>query len=1147
MKNESGTVVYSGTGPTPGVIDVFDQKGIYTVDLTIKAPPYCEKFYSWPVKVGITPSPFTISADKDEDCANTAFSFFYNGSGPEPTGFKWKFSTGDSSLERNPSRIFKELGLHDVSLTVYDNGCPLTVTENAMIKIKGVIADFKVINDCANPLQPQFNDQSRGNINQWEWSFGDGSPNKNYTTLEPPFTYAYATPGKYKVRLTVSGDGCVFSDSSNIIVTNESAIDFNPLAPVCLSDGSTTLKADINNPDFIKKYYWNLGCGERLADGGEFQIMFANTCGSAPYSRGDYRMWIRVVDVNGCEYKSPEKDIYIGGPEADISALTSLSGCENLTVKFEDRSDVDPDVRIQSRIWDFGDGTQENILSGPVSHVFSAQGSFPVKLTITDQAGCTSTSDILEVNTSKIDIDFSASQTSSCIGKQIQFQPIASSTFASYTWEFGDGQTLNTSNPRISYASSGNKSVRLTVRDGYGCEAAVFKPAYIEIDMPVASFSAVKSTADCPPFDAQFNFEGKYAQRFEWDFGDGVKSTLPNPEHLFTRAGEYNVKLRVTSPGGCQVVSDDFKIEVSGPSGTASFNAYSCEPFDATFTVSSTSAQFVIIDYGDGQVTDRMPYQSQFLHRYTDTGFFQPKVFLSNTEGCLVRLPVPTGLKTVEVQPVFKPDNTIFCATGDVRFTDLSMSNDKFVSWEWTLGDGATATGKSISHLYTTPGVYDVKLVVRTDLGCVDSVVRVALIEINPNPDVEILVSRPIICEDETADFSIREISSPNPIVDYFWDFTNGNSSTLSDPSPELFRKKGTYPVRLYVTDSRGCSDTALLNYPVNPVPELNAGNDRHLCLGTPEQLSPSGAATYQWSGGMDLSCNDCEQPFVNPTVDATYILRGTSVDGCVAVDSIHIEVIRPSTVMTISDTAICAGEEVQLKASGTSRYSWSPAVGLSETDVANPIAKPLSDIVYTVTGSDLFNCFITTEDVVVKVNPNPQVYAGPDTTMMAGYPVQLRPVFSPDVTKIKWEPSIFLNCADCTNPISNPSYSATYTVFAYNDEGCVAKDVINVFATCTRENLFIPNTFSPNGDGVNEIFYPRGRGIEKIRSFKIFSRWGQLVYNKENFFANDQSAGWNGKRSGQDVSSDVYVYMIDLVCENGNIITLKGDIALVR
>jgi gliding motility-associated-like protein len=166
---------------------------------------------------------------------------------------------------------------------------------------------------------------------------------------------------------------------------------------------------------------------------------------------------------------------------------------------------------------------------------------------------------------------------------------------------------------------------------------------------------------------------------------------------------------------------------------------------------------------------------------------------------------------------------------------------------------------------------------------------------------------------------------------------------------------------------------------------------------------------------------------------------------------------------------------------------------------------------------------------------------------MMAGYPLQLKPTYSPNVTKVQWVPSLFLNCSDCKTPISTPLYSATYTVFAYTANGCMAKDVINVYGTCTKENLFIPNTFSPNGDGTNDIFYPRGRGVQQIKAFKIFNRWGQLIYLKENFRANDQSAGWDGTKKQQFVLPDVYVYMVDLVCENGNIISIKGDVTLIR
>jgi gliding motility-associated-like protein len=92
-----------------------------------------------------------------------------------------------------------------------------------------------------------------------------------------------------------------------------------------------------------------------------------------------------------------------------------------------------------------------------------------------------------------------------------------------------------------------------------------------------------------------------------------------------------------------------------------------------------------------------------------------------------------------------------------------------------------------------------------------------------------------------------------------------------------------------------------------------------------------------------------------------------------------------------------------------------------------------------------------------------------------------------------------------------------------------------------------MPNTFSPNGDGMNDVYYPRGRGIERVRSLKIFNRWGQMVFIRENFNANDPGAGWDGKYRGILSTPDVYVFMIEVFCENESIVTLKGDVMLVR
>ena len=99
----------------------------------------------------------------------------------------------------------------------------------------------------------------------------------------------------------------------------------------------------------------------------------------------------------------------------------------------------------------------------------------------------------------------------------------------------------------------------------------------------------------------------------------------------------------------------------------------------------------------------------------------------------------------------------------------------------------------------------------------------------------------------------------------------------------------------------------------------------------------------------------------------------------------------------------------------------------------------------------------------------------------------------------------------------------------------------------CGKENVFIPNTFSPNGDGRNEIFYPKGTGLFRIKSMRIFNRWGEVVFENKEFAANDASAGWNGTFKGKVASSDVYIYTMEILCENNAIIPFKGNVTLLR
>ena len=153
----------------------------------------------------------------------------------------------------------------------------------------------------------------------------------------------------------------------------------------------------------------------------------------------------------------------------------------------------------------------------------------------------------------------------------------------------------------------------------------------------------------------------------------------------------------------------------------------------------------------------------------------------------------------------------------------------------------------------------------------------------------------------------------------------------------------------------------------------------------------------------------------------------------------------------------------------------------------------------------------------------------------------------STDVNYVNWQPTtgVFRN----TYPgiTVKPTENTEYTVEVKNKGACTAKDRITVFVICNGSNIFVPNTFSPNDDGINEIFYPRGTGLFKIKMFRVYSRWGEVLFEKNNFDANNSSYGWDGTNKGIKLNPDVFVYTLDVICDNGSIITYRGNIALVK
>jgi gliding motility-associated-like protein len=121
------------------------------------------------------------------------------------------------------------------------------------------------------------------------------------------------------------------------------------------------------------------------------------------------------------------------------------------------------------------------------------------------------------------------------------------------------------------------------------------------------------------------------------------------------------------------------------------------------------------------------------------------------------------------------------------------------------------------------------------------------------------------------------------------------------------------------------------------------------------------------------------------------------------------------------------------------------------------------------------------------------------------------------------------------------------YTVTAYTQYGCQASDTVKIILVCHEENVVIPGAFTPNNDGINDIFYPLGKGAKIIRSFMVYGRWGNLVFERHNISLNDISNGWDGKAAGIDQPVGAYIYFLDIICDTGDEFTKKGTVMLER
>jgi gliding motility-associated-like protein len=335
----------------------------------------------------------------------------------------------------------------------------------------------------------------------------------------------------------------------------------------------------------------------------------------------------------------------------------------------------------------------------------------------------------------------------------------------------------------------------------------------------------------------------------------------------------------------------------------------------------------------------------------------------------------------------------------------------------------------------------------------------------------------------------------------------------------------------------------------VNPVPQVEAGTGGLVCQGISLNLQGSGNALfYEWTPSTGLSSPFNLSTTATPDTTTIYTLTGWNQFNCSSSDTVGVRVI-PGIDLAL-DTAfdICQGESVQLPTqilAGPNEpieFIWTPAYYLDLPQTQNPTANPHTTTTYMVVGSS-GDCRPDTAYVTVTVHELPWVNAGQDQTVVAGTTVQLFAEGSSNVT-MDWTPDDGFSCDDCFYPEFTAYESGTYIAEVTNEWGCTAEDsvYVRVIEECEGDVLFVPTGFSPNGDGHNDFLRVRSIGLQGIDYFRVFDRWGNLVFE-----TNDIEQSWDGMYKGSPVNAGVFVWVVKAICSNGEETIQKGNVTVLK
>ncbi len=1153
--SQSPNLVYSWSTPNGNFVGgtgtlspVIDMAGTYilTISDTVNA---CVTSQTVQIAADTAAPVLAIAMPDQLNCYQPEILLSGSASGLPDITLNWSTNGGNFTGNQNTlNPSVDQPGLYILEVTDNLNGCTSSVQTqvDSDFALPDVDAGPGGVINCADTVLVLSGAGNGGGAPlEYLWTTTDGDIESGADTPNP----SIVSGGAYLLTVTNLQNGC--ADNSSVLIDQDVVYPLANAGPqgllncyqpqILLSGGGSSVGANFS-------YLWTTSDGNILAG--------ANSTQPSVDGPGTYELTVTNT-VNHCVSNSAVLVVEdFVAPLADAGPTSELT-CSITSIALSGMADQGPEYTYT---WTTIDG---NISGGgnTLNPLIDQAGSYELEVFNTIN-GCSS-NDQVDITTG-VSFPVATAATAdpiTCAVTSIQLSGLGSDTGPGYgyNWTTTDGNILSGGGTLEPIVDQPGEYILTVTNLANDCFSTVVVEVPIDVQAPNAEAGA-SNLLTCAVQQLALNGAGSSTGQdftYLWS-GPGILSGANTLSPTVNTPGTYQLLVNNLDNGCSSADNVVIDQDITPPLAAASTPGLLTCAVTTLSLSGSGSSTGAIYAYSwtspDGNILSGASTLAPLIN---EPGTYNLNV-LNNFNGCST--PATTTVLQNIVAPMGDAGTAadLTCTVTTLTLSGTASGSSPNLSYNWTSTDGNIISGgNTLTPQIDEPGTY-VLNIVDLDNGCSSS--DPILVEENTVLPVVVVANPGLLTCAQAQVILNGSASDTGADFDLIWTTSTGNIVVGGLTPNATVDEPGTYTLTI-TNDINGCINSMNVQVSQDIVqPTVDAGVDFTLpCFEDMTFLQGSATAAttslqYLWTTGDGQIASGGNTLNPGVTTGGTYLLSVTNlVNGCSNADQVVVIQDIPANPAFVADQPPCHGDRGQIEvlgvSGGTPPYLYSINGGFSFQ--SSPLFTGLGPDVYTILIQDALGCE-TDPEIQAIVEPAPIVLEVDATVeLLQGDSYQLDvQVNLPDnqIGLITWTPATGLSCADCLDPIATPLQTLLYKVEVVDENGCLGTASVQFFVD-ERPQIYVPNIFSPNGDGENDVFhiFARDENILEIRSFLVFNRWGESVCEYYHFLPNNPAYGWDGVHRGQPVNPAVFAWFAEIEFIDGRVELFKGDVTLIR